>query len=136
MTEEREHLFHAEISMEDGRMMVISTPRLNSDALDAFLHVMQSTNRERAIVVPYNINIGYQPIWNRKKEHILDINYPHVCHRCGKRLFWMELYRANSIFTPVGDFKTYKRLKKLWKSKIVEFYCCFCYKSVDPIFFP
>lgn len=83
-----------------------------------------------------------------KPKHILDLHYPHKCHRCKKPLYWEELYDANAgrvimicdrdHFARIGpkwDFKTYKRLKKLWRSKVIQFYCCDCYriKSNDMI---
>lgn len=95
---------------------------------------------EEILIVPCKINdviLGMAT----KKKHILDIHYPHKCHRCKKPLYWEELYHANA-FTFIyrdyqpgtglkWDFKAYKRLKKLWRSKVVQFYCCDCYRRYE-----
>lgn len=75
-------------------------------------------------------------------EHPLDIKYPHKCYNCGDLILWKELLIENGVFrgsykyiyTGKGYldlFKKYKHLKKLWKSKVIQFYCCDCYYSVE-----
>ncbi len=72
-----------------------------------------------------------------KPKHILDIHYPHKCHKCKTPLYWVELYHANVNHIVYNrardmslqwDFKKYKELKELWRSKVVQFYCCECYR--------
>ena len=98
-----------------ARVRWMNGPRTSYDALDAAIHAM-----------------GVLPV---KEKHILDIKYPHVCFKCKKPLFWSELYDANTkpisineIFD--GDYKIYKKLKNLWRSQVIEFYCCHCYDSM------
>ena len=82
----------------------MNSPRTNNDALDAMIHA-----------------VGVL-----EKRHILDIKYPHVCFKCKKTLYWSELYGRNRLYEL--DYKSYKKLKLLWRSQIIEFYCCTCYE--------
>ena len=67
-------------------------------------------------------------IWPPKEKHILDIKYPHICFKCKKELSWVELFNANmNDFWSFNAYKGYKILKKLWRSRDIEFYCCSCY---------
>ena len=55
------------------------------------------------------------------KKTELDFKYPHRCFECGKELRWLEVTEATS-----NGFRI-EYLKKLWKSKYVQFYCCKCF---------
>ena len=105
-------------------------------------HVLDSFSR----AIFYQETIGDRP-WSlipaHEEKHLLDINYPHVCFRCKKPIYWRELFLANRERTKGGrmlefNMPLYRKLKKLWKSQIVEFYCCECFniKDKDPISFP
>ena len=70
--------------------------------------------------------------------HPLDTKYPHECYYCGRELYFKELLDRNAKITQKGirgirglkvsyDYAKYKHLKKLWRSKVVQFYCCRCY---------
>ena len=64
------------------------------------------------------------------KPHILDKKYPHVCFKCKKSLKFGELFMANRkdhYFNHRFDIPLYRKLKKLWRSQVIEFYCCECY---------
>ena len=79
----------------------------------------------------YSTNINISP-----KQHPLDIKYPHKCFGCGTPLSWYELLTANlphlfrAIFTK-KNYEKYKRLKKLWRSNFIQFYCCDCFDKVE-----
>lgn len=61
-----------------------------------------------------------------KIKNKLDVDYPHKCFKCKKELYFEELCRANKNIDR-------KQLKDWWKSNIVEFYCCSCYrKKMNP----
>ena len=72
------------------------------------------------------------------KPHPLDRRYPHVCFECKKPLKFEELFRANIyLYNPKHirrfdtidfDMPLYRRLKKLWRSQVIEFFCCNCFK--------
>ncbi len=69
------------------------------------------------------------------KPHPLDVKYSHVCYSrfCGKQLRFEELFQANTkneYYRNGGcfDIPLYRKLKKLWRSKDVEFFCCTCFK--------
>ena len=74
----------------------------------------------------------------KKEKHELDKKYPHVCFGCKSELSWEELLDRNiSLWrkeVPIGNTKLKtinidtRYLEKLWKSCIVEFYCCGCFK--------
>ncbi len=66
----------------------------------------------------------------KKKKHILDRKYPHVCFECQTPLKFQELLDANSC-TAFLDVDMYKRMKKLWRSRVIEFYCCLCYLRLE-----
>ncbi len=69
----------------------------------------------------------------------LDIKYPHVCFKCKDKLTFKELFDANrniygdNSYPPLSDqtinfdMPNYRKLKKLWRSQVVEFYCCECF---------
>ncbi len=81
--------------------------------------------------------------------HILDKKYPHSCYNpdCKKSLYFEELYNTNMRIVKdtdtIGygnfvrymdfDMPLYRRLKKLWRSPIIEFYCCDCYNFKELI---
>ena len=59
------------------------------------------------------------------KKTELDFKYPHTCFECGRELRWKEIYIAS------GNWHLeIKYLKKLWKNKYVQFYCCKCYNII------
>ncbi len=65
--------------------------------------------------------------------HILDRRYPHVCFECKKLLKFEELFLANMgtggpVMYANFDMPLYRRLKKLWRSRDVQFFCCNCFK--------
>lgn len=89
----------------------------------------------------------------------IDEKYPHTCHRCKKELRFKELTNAHSnvdleieffdnvlkryglhgdmiegsklekYFISKGRSEYKKYMKQLWKSSVVEFYCCSCYEK-------
>ncbi len=59
----------------------------------------------------------------------LDIKYPHVCFKCKKKLKFKELFNANRKNCYSFDMPLYRKLKKLWRSQVVEFYCCECFSD-------
>ena len=70
-----------------------------------------------------------------KEKHELDKKYPHVCFWCKDKLIFKEMYKVNKeriyeIHTKYG-ISLAKYLKKLWKCRIVEFYCCNCYRDKE-----
>ncbi len=129
--------------------IAIRTPRVWDD--EVFKRIVQQATESfrNAIVLPSEYNIEWlthpggaleiiaheslpQAVYTNTstKKHGLDIKYPHVCFKCKKDLYWVELFYANARSSFRGwDFKTYKKLKRLWRSKVVEFYCCKCYPS-------
>lgn len=73
---------------------------------------------------------------------LLSIKYPHRCfnQECKVELSFQELLDRNaSVWLKhldcnvirFYDYKKYKELKRLWKSKYVQFYCCRCYKVLN-----
>ena len=67
------------------------------------------------------------------KPHPLDRRYPHSCFNCKRGLKFLELFQANTknkYYRNGGcfDMPLYRKLKKLWRSKDIEFYCCTCFK--------
>ncbi|KKM14449.1 hypothetical protein LCGC14_1705990 [marine sediment metagenome] len=70
--------------------------------------------------------------YNMPKPDKMDVKYPHVCYGCHNKLKFSHLCSRNLK----SDHSNEKHLKKLWKSAVVEFYCCECYgkqKVKDPI---
>lgn len=67
----------------------------------------------------------------RIKTHPMDKKYPHTCFKCGKSLRWTELLSSNGLYKHGGIrdniYEQYKHFKKLWRSKVIQFYCCLCY---------
>ena len=63
----------------------------------------------------------------RPYSNHLDIKYPHICFKCKRKLKFIELYGINREYSEAFNMPLYKRLKKLWKSPYVEFYCCVCF---------
>ncbi|KKM15856.1 hypothetical protein LCGC14_1691830 [marine sediment metagenome] len=74
------------------------------------------------------------------KPHPLDVKYPHICFNCKRGLKFEELFHANKREINQGliaghhysdllkfDMPLYRSLKKLWRSQVVEFYCCKCF---------
>lgn len=63
----------------------------------------------------------------------LDVKYPHVCFKCKTPIIFEELFNANRRnheFRKLQfDMPLYRSLKKLWKSKYVEFFCCTCHRK-------
>ncbi len=95
--------------------------RAGGHALDAMLHAFNT--------LAEGSNDWHQNI----KPHPLDKKYPHVCFECKKPLKFEELFQANTKdeyykFGGCFNMPLYRRLKKLWRSQIIEFYCCNCYK--------
>ncbi len=113
----------------------------NTHASDALLHSIYITSNNPNSMIWLRLRDAMQPgdpiyvthdsIWTHKTKHILDIKYPHVCFKCKKSLCWKELYAANCDGI-VFNMPVYKRLKKLWRSKVIEFYCCECYADFFP----
>lgn len=63
----------------------------------------------------------------KEEKHRLDVKHPHKCFGCKKDLGWVELFNRNSI--SFFDVFNYRRLKKLWKAPIVNFFCCICFRK-------
>lgn len=80
----------------------------------------------RALVLPRGCDVHWIG-GVRSKPHILDNKYPHVCFECKRELKWVELYTANCEDIRFNMY-AYRKLKKLWKSQVVEFYCCNCFQ--------
>lgn len=67
--------------------------------------------------------------------HPMDKNYSHKCFKCQRELKWSELLNRNlpsktnqwKRFT-IENYKKYRELKKWWRAKYVQFYCCSCYE--------
>ncbi len=98
-----------------------------NDVLDSILHP-----------IPYSIT----EVRNKIKPHPLDRRYPHFCFECKKPLKFEELFDANITYynSPNAiwrrsklnfDMPLYRKLKKLWRSQVIEFYCCNCYRKKD-----
>ena len=72
------------------------------------------------------------------KRDPLDVKYPHECYdsNCNYKLTFKELLGRNASIKIDGcvlnfyNYKDYKHLKKLWKSKYVQFLCCQCYDNM------
>ncbi|KKN56965.1 hypothetical protein LCGC14_0566870 [marine sediment metagenome] len=95
---------------------------------------------EPFIVLPQEYGISFEPIplisrrqaYGYYSKH-LDIKYPHVCFKCKTNLTFKELFDANrkngleciNYFRDF-DMPLYRKLKRLWKSEYVQFYCCEC----------
>lgn len=152
-----EHLFHLEVALRTGAVIRLPrAPNQQSDAFEAMMHAMTEEFRNargRAVVLPAGGNIEWISPFIKVRQHRLDVKYPHRCFKCKKPLLWLELYDANvdhvvvrrviysfDSHLPVRtyhclglkwNFKAYKRLKKLWRSQVVEFYCCFCFKKMN-----
>jgi len=103
--------------------------------------------------------IGFNVI--RIKKPLLDILYPHKCPACGRKLKFLELILADGNLPLKQEFKKktwdfidkyysnfdfyiklgwceifseheYQwHLRKLWKSKHVEFVCCKCFRILE-----
>ena len=81
----------------------------------------------RAIVLPTCvISEWVKPKYMNHSNH-LNTKYPHVCFKCKRELRFIELYGINREYSEAFNIPLYKRLKKLWKSPYVEFYCCVCF---------
>ncbi len=87
------------------------------------------------------VEISAAQAYGNYSKH-LDIKYPHVCFKYKEKLTFKELFNANrrkenykKDFTfPNGDLRyldfdmpLYRKLKALWRSQVVEFYCCKCF---------
>ncbi len=68
----------------------------------------------------------------------MDKNYPHECaspdHKGHPQIWWKELVDQNWHICEGIDnnykytgIEGYIQLKKLWRSKVIQFYCCRCY---------
>lgn len=121
-------------SEEDDGIYFISTPGCRSN------WVWRQEYESSFITVTAAENLPQAVYTNPGNKHILDIHYPHKCHKCKTPLYWVELYNANATQTftrynleyigrkHIWDFETYKRLKKLWRSEVIQFFCCDCYR--------
>lgn len=98
-------------------------------------------NSDFGFYVSINQGSGWEWI-ETPKPHILDTKYPHVCFKCKRELKFRELYDANNVnemifYTPymkelLGyNVPLYRKLKKWWKSRVIEFYCCQCFREKD-----
>ena len=74
---------------------------------------------------------GVFSLWKPPNITHLEIKYPHTCFICNQELIFKELFDANEPLKATAfygfDMPLYMRLKKLWKSKDVEFLCCDCF---------
>jgi len=73
----------------------------------------------------------------------LDVKYPHMCFNpnCKRKLNFKELWEANAKEIFVNnkvhhgrrkwDFECYLRMKKLWRSQVIQFYCCDCFRGME-----
>ncbi len=101
--------------------------RKNTHMLDSLLCSISGT---------FVSTVGVDEMFNRviwhSKKHILDINYPHSCFICKEALYWEELFSVNMEIQEWsrGNYKTYKQIKKLWRSQVIEFYCCNCFNLI------
>ncbi len=119
-----------------------------TDPTDFIEHISNLITVIRGIITDYNVEIETHPQGNgevsilyREKIAVdiieiryhevsgiskifLDTKYPHVCFSCKKELKFKELWNRN---VSMGV----KRLKKLWKSQVIEFYCCECFKKAE-----
>ena len=96
--------------------------------MDAFSHIAVSLGR--------NDFVG-RPIFSAKVGP-LDTKYPNKCFKCKKDSHFHELLNRNASIGGIirrgvnfYDYKEYKKLKKMWKSKYVQFYCCFCFADLN-----
>lgn len=83
------------------------------------------------------------------KQHPMDRHYPHICFKCKHDLIWRELVTRNihwefkrylitfkndikivSLKNWIDNIKQYRHLKQLWRSSVVQFYCCDCYDEM------
>lgn len=63
----------------------------------------------------------------KAEKHPMDEKYPHICFKCKKELEYLhaKIKALNKDFTE-------EQFKKLWKSNVIEFYCCTCYNEEFP----
>lgn len=71
-------------------------------------------------VAPYNPAI--RPETDQQKFTRYTKEYPHKCVKCKKTILFSHAF--NESKKKGFDLK---KFKKLWKSKYVEFYCCYCF---------
>lgn len=122
---------------DNGVYWAISEPTdsewLGSEHMSESLRTIRQ-GLTRAIVLPRDCHLEWITPYKIVKPHPLDVKYPHVCFKCKKPLEWTELLNVNRTieFDQYGNIVTfdmtiYKRLKKLWRSQVIEFYCCECF---------
>ena len=112
--------------------------RSHGKTSDIINKIMEETNY---LVIPLEIPIVLDGVnvdrFKKIKKHPLDVKYPHVCFKCKTPIIFGELFNANRRNYEYGklqfDIPLYRRLKKLWKSHFVEFFCCTCHRKKQDI---
>ena len=89
-----------------------------------------------AFVLPRDDTLEWIGPPRPKHSNHLDIKYPHICFKCKRKLKFIELYGINREYSEAFNMPLYKRLKKLWKSEFVKFYCCTCFTMEKGIISP
>lgn len=97
---------------------------------------------ENRIIIEHNNGIGTDifigaDVIRTREKHYLDVRYPHICFKCKTPVIFRELFNANRRNYEYGklqfDMPLYRRLKKMWKSRFVEFFCCTCHRKKQDI---
>ncbi len=124
--------------------MVVPIHRENSpysvvavDSDEGFSWEVRTT--DNAILIPSSYTVAWVKTHIRAYSNHLDTKYPHECFNsnCHRPLIFRELFAANNgIYDLNVGYKAfnmplYRKLKRLWKSQIVEFYCCNCFDEVN-----
>jgi len=113
-------VFNGNVLVETIREETMNSPELYHKFMITFQSIMPEITEIRHDLKP--------------KPHKMDVKYPHKCFGCKKDLKWAELLQANSVPLTGDDSGNIRKrvdFKNMWKSEVIEFYCCSCFRKEE-----